>query len=253
MGGQTGLVLLHGSELGGWIWERVVPQLRHPALALDLPGRSGSPRERRALTQRHHVDHVVDVVQRWPSAGPVVLVVHSASGVLAPAIAAALAPRVVAVVFVASVVPEHGRSWIDLQPLPARLLLRLLYRLRPAGVLSPRSEALRLLCTGLDQQATALVLDRRVPEPRGLLADTVVAPELTVPVQVITAVDDLALPASSRARDLVRLRRLARSPVVHEVPGGHLPMLGCPSELAGLLDRIADGPGQAGADPAFGT
>lgn len=252
MRGQTGLVLLHGSELGGWVWERVVPRLRHPALALDLPGRSGPPRERAARALQELVDDVVDQVGRWTAVGPVVLVVHSASGVLAPAVAAALGPRLVAVVFVAASVPARGRSWVHLQPLPARVLLRLLYRLRPAGMLSPRAQVVRLLCAGLDDEATALVLDRRVPEPRALLFGPVTAPELTVPVHVVDAVDDLALSPSARARDQDRLAGLTRSPVVHEVPGGHLPMLGCPSQVAELLDRIAGAPVPVDARPGLG-
>src|SRR5262245_7319889 len=34
-----GLVLLHGAMLARWIWERAVPRLARPALAVDFPGR----------------------------------------------------------------------------------------------------------------------------------------------------------------------------------------------------------------------
>ena len=246
MSATTGLVLLHGSELGGWIWQRLLPLLRHPALVVDLPGRDSSAADLRALRLQGHVDHVVREVEGWTAADRIVLVVHSASGVLAPAVAGALATRIAAVVFVAATVPEPGRSFIDLQPLPARLLLQVLYRLRPAGTLSPRGETLRVMCADLDEQATALVLDRRVPEPRGLLADRVPTAELTVPVHVVTAADDRALSPQSQARGLARLS----APVLHEVPGGHLAMLAAPSPLAALLDQIAEDPGADGSSSA---
>jgi hypothetical protein len=36
---DLGVVLIHGSTLGGWLWERVVPHLSCPSIAVDLPGR----------------------------------------------------------------------------------------------------------------------------------------------------------------------------------------------------------------------
>lgn len=240
--GPTGLVLLHGSELGGWVWQRVLPRLRHPALAVDLPGRGEPAERRRRVRLDAHVAHVVDEVQRWPDADRVVLVLHSASGVLAPGVAAALGPRLAAVVFVAATVPEPGRAWVDLQPRVVRLITRVVYRLRPGGALSPRGETVKLLCADLDEQATALVLARRVPEPPGLLLDRVRGGELPVPVHVVTPTDDLALTPQAAARGAARLS----SPVLHETPGGHLPMLGAPDALAALLDAIADDPSAAG-------
>ena len=236
--GRTGLVLLHGSELGGWIWERVLLRLRSPALVVDLPGRGEPPERRRQVRLETHVAHVVDVVQQWSEVDRVVLVLHSASGVLAPGVAAALGPRLAAVVFVAATVPEPGRAWVDVQPRLVRLITRLVYRLRPGGALSPRGEARRLLCADLDEQATALVLSRRVPEPPGLLLDVVPREPLTVPAHVVTPTDDRALTPDAAARGAARLR----SPVLHATPGGHLPMLGAPDALADLLDAIADDP-----------
>lgn len=63
----------------------------------------------------------------------VVLVVHTFAGMLAPAVAAPRPELVTDVVWLGATVPVEGRSFVDLQPVPARWLLRLLFRVRPSG------------------------------------------------------------------------------------------------------------------------
>jgi len=53
-----GFVLIHGSELGAWVWERTVPLLTRPTIAVDLPGRGSRPAERRSVT----LDDAVDAI-----------------------------------------------------------------------------------------------------------------------------------------------------------------------------------------------
>lgn len=79
---------------------------------------------------------VADDVARW-DIGRVVLVAHSFSGVLVPAVAEQLAGRVAAIVLVGASAPLPGKAWIALLPMPQRILLRVLYAVRPAGMLSP--------------------------------------------------------------------------------------------------------------------
>lgn len=59
---NVGFVLIHGSELGAWLWERLVPLLRRPAPAVDLPGRGSRPADRRSLSLE---DAVGSVVKTW--------------------------------------------------------------------------------------------------------------------------------------------------------------------------------------------
>jgi pimeloyl-ACP methyl ester carboxylesterase len=62
---EVGFVLIHGSQLGVWLWERLVPLLRRPALAVDLPGRGSRPADRRSLLLQDAVDSVTKDVETW--------------------------------------------------------------------------------------------------------------------------------------------------------------------------------------------
>jgi pimeloyl-ACP methyl ester carboxylesterase len=234
--GTVGLALVHGAELGSWLWDPVLAHLRHPALAIDLPGRRPADVRRRDVTPAAAVDAVCAAVRgRWP-ARRVVLVLHSFSAGLAPAVAAQLGSQVAAAVLVGGAVAQPGRAWLDDRPWSERLLLRGLYRLRPDGMLSPRRDTERSACADLDAAATTTVLERRVPEAPRLLLDPPPVADLDVPVHAVLLTADRAVPVAVQEGALSRLR----SPVVHRFDSGHLPMLARPRELADLLDRIAD-------------
>ena len=233
---HAGCVLIHGSELGAWVWERVVAQLRSPAFPVDLPGRGSRPADRCAVRLQDAVRSVADDVGQW-DVERVVLVAHSFSGVLVPALAVSLGERVAAVVLVGAAVPQDGKAWLDLLPLPQRLFLRGLYKLRPGGQLSPEGDNRKTLCNDLDAETTAWFVARRVPEAPGYLLDPV--PTATfpsdVPLHYVRLLDDRSI------SDPVRDRMVGSLPHarVHDLHSGHLPMLSQPAALAGLLDQIA--------------
>jgi pimeloyl-ACP methyl ester carboxylesterase len=235
--GTTGLVLLHGAELGAWIWDEVVASLRHPAVAVDLPGRGTRPARGRDVRLRDAVDAVVEDATTLGT-DRVVLVAHSFSGVLVPPAAHRLGDRVVAAVFVGATVPVEGRSWADLLPGPQRALFRILGRVRPDGVLSPASANRNSLCHDLAPTATERVLGDRVPEPPRLLLDPASPAALPrdVTPHVVRLTDDRAVTEAARDASEARLPGAQR----HELDSGHLPMLGHPGQLAALLTTITD-------------
>jgi pimeloyl-ACP methyl ester carboxylesterase len=69
--------------------------------------------------------------------GPVVVIGHSAAGVLLPAIAEAIGDRVRGAVFVDATLPQPGRSWLDTAPPPLAAQLR---GLAAGGLLPPWHE-----------------------------------------------------------------------------------------------------------------
>ncbi|MGH3520385.1 MAG: alpha/beta fold hydrolase [Haloechinothrix sp.] len=236
---ETGSVLIHGSELGSWLWERVRAELGSPALAVDLPGRGSRPADRRSVRLADAVRSVADDVLEW-DVERVVLVAHSFSGVLVPALAELLGGRAAAVVLVGATVPQEGKSWVDLLPLPQRLFLRGLYALRPAGLLSPAAENRKTLCNDLDAETTAWFLERRVAEAPGLLLDPVSSATFPpgMPLHYVRLRDDRSIADAVRDR-MIRSLPDAR---VHDLVSGHLPMLSRPAGLAALIDEIVAAP-----------
>ena len=233
---EIGFVLVHGSELGSWLWERLTPLLAHPAVAVDLPGRSSRPAPARSVSIADAIEAIIEDARNC-EAERVVLVAHSFSGVLHPPAVDALGDRVAAAVFLGAAVPAEGKSWADLLPRPQRALLRLMYRVRPDGVLSPASQNRKALGNDLDEPTIAWFLERRVPEPPGLLQG-VISPAVLpheLPRHYIVLTDDRSTTPDSRDAMIHRLGDVE----VHELTTGHLPMLSRPTDLAALLESIA--------------
>lgn len=235
---DVGFVLIHGSELGAWLWEPTLALLQRPAVAVDLPGRGSRPADPGSVSLDDAVHAVVEDADRC-RAHRVVLVAHSFSGVLVPPAVKRLGGSVAAVVLIGAAVPREGRSWADLLPAHQRLPLRLLYRLRPGGVLSPERQNRKTLCNDLDPATTAAFLERRVPEAPRLLLDKV-SPATLPPglaCHYVRLTQDRSTSDTARQQNIARLD----DPQVHDLPSGHLPMLSRPAELAAVLERIATG------------
>ena len=246
---RAGLVLLHGSELGAWLWDPTVPRLQTPSLAIDLPGRHDPPERRRQLRLDDAISHTVAQITQWEEAGRVVLVVHSFAGVLVPGVTRRLAGRVRGVVWLGATVPAQGQSWVDLQPAGQRRVLRILYRLRPAGALSPAKQNLKALCNDLDPAVAAQVIGRRVPEVPGFLLDPVDSPlPAAVEHHYVRLLQDRTADEQRHARNLAGLP----NPRMHELDAGHLPMQSQPGALAALLDAVAADPRGGPADDGLG-
>ena len=113
------VVLVHGAWHGAWCWDRVLPFVAHAGhepIAVELTG-SGA----RAAELTPDVDlatHVADVAAHVTAAAPVVLVVHSYSGMVAAGVADAVPEALAAVVLVDSFYPEDGDAAIDQMPPP---------------------------------------------------------------------------------------------------------------------------------------
>ncbi|MDP8970108.1 MAG: alpha/beta hydrolase [Actinomycetota bacterium] len=237
-GEPIGFVLIHGSELGAWVWDRLIPLLQRPTVAVDLPGRGSRPVAARSVSLEDAVQAVLDDAESC-DADRVVVVAHSFSGVLVPPVVDRLGDRAAAVVLVGATVPEEGKSWADLLPAPQRHLLRLMYRVRPNGMLSPAGQNRKALCNDLDADTTAAFLERRVPEAPRFLLDKV-SPALLptgIPCHYLRLTDDRSITDTAREKMISRLRSVQ----THDLASGHLPMLSRPEELAAVLEDIARG------------
>ena len=227
------ILLLHGAGLGRWIWDGVVPELAHPADALDLPGRAPgeNPDE---VTLQASVDVVRARIAQHGSR--CVLVGHSFSSAVALACAAASSESIAAVILVGGVFPESGKPFTSIFPLPQRLILTLLLKSARRGIKLPQSAVKREYCNDLDPETTQRVLARIVPEAPRLYLDRVDWSSLpsNVPRYFVKLTNDQSV--SSEKQDQMIGRAGASS--VETLHTGHLPMLADPRGLAAAINRF---------------
>lgn len=239
---DLGFVLLHGAMLGRWIWQRVEPRLAAPALAVDFPGRGDRPADIATVTLGDVVDSVVADVEAWPT-DHVVLVAHSLSGMLVPGVISRLPRRIVHVVFVSAAVPLPGASYVDSLPGSQRILLRFALLTQKKGLLSPPWATKRALCNDLDEPTTELVIDHLTREaPRIYSAPVLGEIPASMPTTYVRLTSDRGLSPTVQDKMIARLH----DPRVEEIEAGHLPMLGHPDQVAGLLNPLLDGARERG-------
>lgn len=230
----TGIVLLHGAGLGGWIWRDVVPHLAGPSLPVDFPGRGRPPEERRALSFEDYVASVAAQVRAFPPRR-IVLVAHSVAGILVPRLVRELPDRVVGLAAVAAAIPRPGGSFISTLPVPQRYVIGAIVRVFGTR---PTEGAIRKgLCSDLPAGLADEVVDRFDPESRALYRSPVTARGGEVPTVYVRLTRDREFGVSLQDR---MARNLDAGQVV-DIPSGHMPMLSQPVELARVInDFVAD-------------
>lgn len=224
---ENAVLLLHGAGLGAWVWDRTLP-LIPSAIALDIPSRS------RDATPASCASSLVDtLVVR--DADRITLVMHSLAGVLAADLALRLGERLTACVYVSAVVPAEGSTFAKTIGLPGRFLLPLLFRMRSGGLTPSENMIRKQLCTGLDEEDCAMVVDRYQAEFPGLYLTEVGAPPKCRSAYIKLTKDRSVTPAQ-QSRMIGRLDE----PSIFEIEAGHQVMLSHPEELADVINRIVE-------------
>jgi pimeloyl-ACP methyl ester carboxylesterase len=242
MAGGSGFVLVHGGAHDARCWERLVPHLHGPALAVDLPGRGAHPADVANLTIGDFVESLTADLDAFGEAERVVLVGHSMAGVTIPTVAARRADRVAHLVFVSCFLPREGGAIVGELPGWIRLLSKWSNRTggAPDRALSPRA-ARYMFCNDMDEEQTAFVLSHLVPEAPGILGEAVSRKDLppadVVPRTYVKLLRDHALRPKLQDRLIANLGRCH----VRTLDAGHDAMISQPAALAAILDDIAAG------------
>ncbi len=232
--GAPTLVLVHGAGNTSLIWRAVQEHLRHPSIAVDLPGRRDRPGDITRITiDEAAASAAKDVVAA--TEGGVVLVGHSAGGIVLPALTARLDGRVEQLVFVAGLSAPDGAAVVE--------------TVRPgyAATMAARLEELResyrdhmLEADGLHGTASTVddVKAAMGIESLNFMTQTVswtgVPP--TLERTFVRCLRDGIQPREMQAR----LAANCGATTVIDIDSGHTPAVGAPVELAAILDRIAD-------------
>ena len=226
-------VLVHGAGMGASCWDRLLPHLDRPAIAVDLPGRG-----RRAdvpLTSVTLDDCARAILDDVAKVGDdeLVLVGHSFAGVSVPRVMAELVPRLRHVVFLSAVVPPDGTSVLD-QIDPA---VRELVRTATAGGIysQDRDGARGMLCNDMDSEQTDWTLDRVVDDSAALLVEKVDLGGLSadVPRTYVRLTKDHCYSPELQERSA---RRVGGE--VRYLETGHMAMVSAPQDVAELLNAL---------------
>ncbi len=237
-------LLIHGGGSTSRFWDRLLPHLDAPALAIDLPGRGAHPADLASIMVEDEVASVVADVKAALAEDPIILVAHSSGGLVVPGVVAALGDQVEHIVMTAALIPPEGGCGLDgMQPRHAEGLRLALEAASADGTTitlpgpPDDSEPFRTAYGGdpLDDETLAFVVD-----PVRLVPDTVF--HYLQPIYW-TSVGDVPVTYICNDRDrpiplALQEEMIARLPVpatVLHLHGGHAPAITAPAAFAQIL------------------
>jgi pimeloyl-ACP methyl ester carboxylesterase len=243
-------LLVHGGGSTARFWDRLVPHLDGPALAVDLPGRRDKPADLATITVEQEVASVLGDVETAGIDGPIVVIAHSSGGLVVPGLLAGLGERATHVVLNAASVPPEGGCGLDCMQARHRdgvVLADDVGRRDGNAFTTPGApedpEAFRRTYGGepLDDDTLAYVVD-----PERCVPDTIhhyfqpVHWALAPAVPVTYVVNTLDRPVPTELQDEM-VGRLPRPAAVVRVDSGHIPAVTIPETFAALVGTAAAG------------
>jgi pimeloyl-ACP methyl ester carboxylesterase len=229
-------VLVHGGGFGGSCWDRMVPFLAEPAIAVDLPGRGSRPGDVATITLDEYVDATVEDIERGDLTD-VVLVGHSAAGLSLPGVVARIPQRLRRVVFVSCLVPDDGKCAQDMFDATITAAADQANADDSQGTLHA-DVARAWFANDMDDADADHTLSLLVPEPMGTTMAPVSLAALratVVPKTWVRLLRDVVLPVERQER----FRANAGADDVVELDAGHMAMISRPAELAAILNELA--------------
>jgi pimeloyl-ACP methyl ester carboxylesterase len=233
-------LLVHGAWHGAWCWAAVATILKregHSVAIPTLPGLNVATQARAgSFGLADHISAVSTAIDCIP--GRLILVAHSYAGMIARALESLRRNRLCHVVYLEAVVPEPGRSLLEMQPAGGAETLRALTRETPHGpVLAPPNVAERYAIT--DAQLADKIQSQLLPHPLRTLTDPLPTPAAMLDEELqrtyIFASDRFPNPYQKFIDACV----LNKNWQVIGIGGGHEMMLTNATQLAGILAAFA--------------
>ncbi|WP_237105421.1 alpha/beta fold hydrolase [Nonomuraea sp. MG754425] len=227
------IVLVGGSFLGAWAWERVTPLLTaygHQVHPLTLTG--FGDRAHLSSTDTTLTTHARDITAAIEYAGlsEVVLVAHSYGGAPATIAATTIPERIARVVYLAALLPEPGKSLFDSTPAPVvEAIMETVHNGR-IPVMSDEIIDANFGEHGLTPEDRVWLRARGVDQPISTYQDPAPADLRAaqgLPCTYIACAGDPGGPPSMPGLEVITL------------DSGHWPMITEPELLARVLDEVA--------------
>jgi pimeloyl-ACP methyl ester carboxylesterase len=232
-------ILVHGSNGGSWVWQKLTPFLRAAGHEVYAPTLTG-------LADRSHLlscgvnltTHITDIANLlvYEDLSEVILVGNSYAGMVITGVATKVPERLNLLIYLDAYVPDDGQSEVDLWP-PERRAIAEAAEAETKGLAQPPPPALFGVT---DLGLIDWINSRATPQPVSTYTEPV-SPGNTksdsLPRVFIhctgnpPTTPDVFGPFAVKAR--------AKGWEVRELATGHLAMLTAPRELAALLLELA--------------
>lgn len=219
------LLLLSGAGLPSWIWDQTRDHLGEEVTTSVAPRPTSESARLR--------DYAEAAIAAMPT-DQVVLVGHSAGGVVAAEIARLAPERVAGFLAVSAIVPPAGGSFVSAMPVPNRWVLSAAMKF--AGTKPPESAIRKNLASGLDGQVVDRLISDFTPEPQAYYRDRLSQDTWDGPRGYVSSTADRELPPALQKRFAANLGASWQ----RELTTGHLPMLEDPAGLAGTITAFVD-------------
>ncbi len=227
------IVLVGGSFLGAWAWERVTPLLTaygHQVHPLTLTG--FGDRAHLGSSDTTLTTHARDITAAIKYAGlrEVVLVAHSYGGAPATIAANTIPERISHVVYLAALLPQAGKSLFDSTPAPIVEAIMETVRDGWIPVMSDEVIDADFGEHGLTPEDRAWLRARGAGQPIGTYQDPAradISAARRLPRTYIACAADPGGPPRLPGLDVITL------------DAGHWPMITEPESLARVLDEVA--------------
>ena len=235
-----GFVLVHGGFHDARCWERLVPLLARPALAVDLPGRGKRPTKLADVTLEACVRSVVEDI-RDSGFERVILVGHSMGGATVPVVAARIPERIAHLVLLSTLIAPEGGSLVDgFLPETRDAARRRLGSGEEVEIELSEAPHRELLCNDMNEADVAWCMARVGRDSRRLFTDRASRAGLpdSLPRTYIRLRRDQSVSWAQQAHAISLLPGLA----VREIDAPHQAMVTHPRELAAILNALVDEP-----------
>lgn len=234
-------VLVHGGFHDSRCWERLIPLLSRPALAVDLPGRGTKPAKLADVTLESCVRSVIADIEK-AGLSKVVLVGHSMGGGTVPVAAARIPERIAHLVFLSTLIAPEGGSLVDgFVPETREAAIRRLGTGDNVELELSEAHHRELLCNDMSEADVAWCLARVGPDSRRLFTDRASRAGLpdSLPRTYIRLRRDRSVSWEQQAHAISLLPGLA----IREIDAPHQAMVTHPREVAAILNELADARG----------
>lgn len=233
-------VLIHGGHQGSWFWERVIPHLHAPALAVDLPGRGRHPADLSTVGIEASCESVLaDIAEA--GFDRVILAGNSIASATIPGVAARLGDRVDHLVFFGTPIAREGQT--IMQCFPEWIQRQAAERIRSDAGSTQLSDDHRreMNCNDMDDEQAEFTLTRTVPDSMRFFHEPIswAAIDRTVPRTYVRLLLDRAVTPDAQDVMIANLRTTGDAVSVVDLDAGHCPMISNPTGVAAVLNALA--------------